>query len=153
MSLYTSEDVAWIAGILEGEGAFLIGNSIYIQLSMTDRDVVAKAHSLMGAPTTLRPERNSHGHKPIYRFNVCGNNAAFWMVAIYKHMGGRRRDRIMECLRFWRDQPGHRRTHCMRGHELTDGNLYWRSNGKGRIRICKSCHIARQKAYLARKAA
>jgi hypothetical protein len=49
-----------------------------------------------------------------------------------------------------------RKTHCPKGHPLTDGNVYRCRNGMGRIanRICKKCKLATcAKSYRKRKLA
>ena len=38
--------------------------------------------------------------------------------------------------------PQKKKTHCKRGHELTDGNIYW---GGHRQRNCKKCNLLLQK--------
>jgi len=42
-----------------------------------------------------------------------------------------------------------RKTHCPAGHEYTDGNTYLARTGR---RTCRSCTLARVKAYRDRKA-
>lgn len=50
----TPEEVAWVAGLLEGEGYFSISSARHRQArvvcSMTDEDVVRKLHVLAGGP-------------------------------------------------------------------------------------------------------
>lgn len=52
-------DVAWLAGLLEGEGCFVVRpkNTPYIALKMNDKDVVEKAAALMKM-TVTRPRNN-----------------------------------------------------------------------------------------------
>ena len=51
-------DIAWLAGLLEGEGSFIVRpkNTPYISLKMNDKDIVERAANLMG--TTINKKRN-----------------------------------------------------------------------------------------------
>jgi hypothetical protein len=126
-------DIAWLAGLLEGEGAFTMsGGGIAVELNMTDRDVVDAAARLVGATSVNR--NNNHetrNHKPCYRWTLCGNKAAGWMMTIYSLMGTRRRGRIRELLAKWRAmKPRYRNAvHC----EHRDRPSY----GRG---LCQTCH-------------
>ncbi len=153
--LRTKEQTAWLAGLLEGEGCFIFGNTLHISLQMTDRDVVETAHRIMeshGKISTVDYPRL--GTKPCYRFCVCGKKAVSVMVDIYPWMGDRRREKIADILLDWYSRPGSSqpRKRCYRGHELTADNVYWLPNGKTKSRVCAICHRARQRAYNARNA-
>jgi hypothetical protein len=93
-------DIAWLAGLLEGEGCFSRrGNCITIQVYMTDLDVVERAATMLGAPSVgrrvdpLRPN-----DLPCYYCTVSGPSAAAWMMTLYCLMGDRRKARIRELL-------------------------------------------------------
>ena len=97
-----SRDIFWLAGILEGEGCFSYKRTPNIQLSMTDRDIVARVSNLTGFAmySDKRPNR-----KRAYRTNVTGARAAGWMMTLYSLMGKRRRVKIKQCLSAWRLAP------------------------------------------------
>src|ERR1035437_189721 len=102
-------DIAWLAGILEGECCIrprIEGNkkrSISIQLSMTDKDVVERAMSIFpGSDKTEihvvdRPDRPQHQRAYVYCWY--GEYAIALMKLVYPQMGERRRAKIEECLR------------------------------------------------------
>jgi hypothetical protein len=58
----TSEQVAWVAGILEGEGSFVSGKAAGITVTMTDLDIIRRLQQVTGVgrihPTTRR--KNHH---------------------------------------------------------------------------------------------
>lgn len=95
----TSDELAWVAGLLEGEGCFSIKQrSISISCNMTDEDTIAQLHELtehgrMRGPTT-RPNR-----KPIWGWDMSRRvDVVNLLVALRPYMGIRRTARIDEML-------------------------------------------------------
>jgi hypothetical protein len=75
-------EIAWVAGLLEGEGAFLMsGRSITIVMPSTDRDVIERIALLLGARVygPLKRGLLQQGYKPMYRAQVKGPAAAGWI--------------------------------------------------------------------------
>lgn len=107
-------DLAWLAGLLEGEGSFLHGppsepNRIRVSLAMTDEDVVARAAVMLGVRYKKEPSRNDKW-KPSYYLQVRGRRAARLMRQLHPLMGVRRRKKIEEVLRvFIERDSGHPR--------------------------------------------
>jgi hypothetical protein len=108
-------DIAWLAGLLEGEACFCVCDRrvkdktykrIYIQLVMTDQDVVERAANLLGTSAKPMPWRNNGMTKPTWRAYLCGDKAAGWMMTLYKLLGHRRQAKIRECLSAWKASPG-----------------------------------------------
>ena len=107
----TDIEIAWLAGLLEGEGSF--GNyskktmvDLRLQLSMSDRDVIAKAAKLLGKENIYTYDRFGQknyrsNHKPLHVLQVRGYAAARTMEAILPFMGIRRRTKILELLAVW----------------------------------------------------
>jgi len=107
-------DIAWLAGIVEGEGCFTRVSaagtnarpSAVIAIAMTDEDVVRRAAAILGGyavSKTLSPAmlKRRPNPKPVYRVSVSGHRAAAWMMTLYALMGKRRKARIAELLREW----------------------------------------------------
>lgn len=96
-------DIAWLAGLLEGEGYVSIKNvSASIGLGMTDKDVVEKVGGLLDAK--VRKTRGTSGHKDLYRVEVHGDRAIAVLVLIRPWMGERRTKRIDEVIKFRMDK-------------------------------------------------
>lgn len=101
-------EIAWLAGILEGEGCFSprhgAKGTICVKLEMTDRDVVERAAAIFPASpkvkihTATRCGRNGEW-KPIHRYRWYGKEATALMKLVYWQMGTRRQGKILECLR------------------------------------------------------
>jgi len=92
------DDIIWLAGLLEGEGTFDLHRGKYprVRVGMTDRDVVGRAATLMGARVrlSLKPAPNA----AMFHAEVSGGKAAEVMAAILPHMGARRSARIATIL-------------------------------------------------------
>lgn len=106
------KNIAWLAGLLEGEGCFYagtrkVGDATYrrvaLQLLMTDLCPVKRAADLMRVPW-VKSKRITKGGKPLYRTNAHGRKAAQWMMTLYPLMGERRQAKIRECLDVWMKQ-------------------------------------------------
>jgi hypothetical protein len=93
-----ADDLHWLAGLLEGEGTFLAGppsapRSPAVQVSMADRDVVARAAALLDCAVTVVPARRE-GWRTAYSARVRGARAVQWMERLRPLMGARRRQQI-----------------------------------------------------------
>lgn len=103
------KEIAWVAGLLEGEGYFGVNNaSPRIQLAMTDLDVIEKARDLIGKNqiiSTYTQEglgKDGHLRKPKYTLTITGQIAIEWMMTIYTFMGTRRKAKIRHLIDFWK---------------------------------------------------
>jgi hypothetical protein len=84
-------DLAWLAGLLEGEGTFLkpfpsAPRLVVVRVSMTDRDVVTRAANLMGVGVASFRPRNPN-HKPVWIATVKGKRARELMLMLKPLMG------------------------------------------------------------------
>lgn len=54
-----SVEIAWAAGLIEGEGTVCVKGSggLYVGASMTDEDVIRKIHSISGIGTVTMPKK------------------------------------------------------------------------------------------------
>jgi hypothetical protein len=102
-----TSDIVWLAGLLEGEGAFDVSKDVYprVRLAMTDRDTVQRAATLMDCNVRL----SYHGKpaSPTWHAEVTGTRASVVMQAILPHMGARRSQQIAKALSVeaFRTQP------------------------------------------------
>lgn len=112
MEKISSKDLAWVAGLLEGEGCFSscntgsgghYGKKRYsypqIQVTMVDLDVLERLLEIVGIGSITGPHRvRSEHHNPTWGWKVTGAKAAKLMELIKPHMGLRRTARIEEAL-------------------------------------------------------
>lgn len=100
-------DIAWAAGIFEGEGCFTTMKNTHgkqyigLQINMTDEDVVEKFYNIfvnIGGTFNLwfPPAFQKSGRKRQWRWRISGKKAEeiFWLMA--PHLGKRRRARFIE---------------------------------------------------------
>ena len=105
----TEFDLAWLAGLLEGEGSFIAGppsapRSPAVQLSMVDRDIVARAAALIGVSVTVVPSRRE-GWRTAYCARVRGARAVLWMKRLRPLMGTRRQAQIDRAVASYAPDP------------------------------------------------
>ena len=105
-------EIAWLAGLLEGEGTFRVRCSpallasgrrpvLTVALAMCDKDVVERARSITGATMRLSHEA-APTDKPLWndrwRLVWSGQQAEDLMHAVFPYMCQRRSAKIIECL-------------------------------------------------------
>lgn len=99
----TTPQIAWAAGLLEGEGCFKkSGASPSVVVAMTDRDAVDKIAALWGSEATVWTRRGPL--KTPYFTAIYGGPAVGWMMTIYSFLGSRRQAKIRELIADWRSR-------------------------------------------------
>lgn len=143
-------DLAWFAGIMEGEGYFGVRkhSGLTLEVTMTDKDVIDRVASLF--PFGTRNERTLPSGKIAYWWGVTKQSAvAGLMMTLLPLMGNRRRQKIIDCLQHWKATPLPKAmwTHCKHGHALAGANLRVIKEGKYEKRRCVECGRLRQQKY------
>lgn len=101
----TMTDLAWLAGLLEGEGYFYLEGDRYarIRLKMTDRDVVWRAYAVSGVGTFYEshpPRDRATGRKRTFVWTVRKKQDVLDLLeALHPMMGARRASKIQEILK------------------------------------------------------
>jgi hypothetical protein len=104
-----SRELAWAAGLFEGEGSFVEHRvnkrSMSTQISMTDLDSLERFWSAVGVGTIAGPYqyasqgRDRSSHKPYYKWAVYGfENVQYVVALLWFGLGVRRRARATEVL-------------------------------------------------------
>lgn len=102
------KEIYWLAGLLEGEGAFLWGklrNNPRVTFTSTDLDITARVAGLF-RKTLMGPYFHKEGRigkKPYYMAEVTGPRAIGWMMTLYTLMGGRRKEDIKRIVSIFND--------------------------------------------------
>lgn len=112
--MISTKEIAWLAGLLEGEGCFVwtpYNNNgdkergrPRIILTICDKDVIQRARNLMGVGREIYVD-DREGRKSAYQLYLTGTDAAAWMMTLYTLLGERRRSQIRDVLKKWRVQP------------------------------------------------
>lgn len=107
----TDPELAWVAGLLEGEGCFLLvpkrtksGGSYFsarVSCNMTDLDVLQRLQSLIGGRICGPYNDNPSRHKDHYRWNLHRRGEIEVLLrALLPLMGTRRSEKIKTILDF-----------------------------------------------------
>lgn len=101
---WTRMDLAWVAGVFEGEGCFSSGvcnrsRSFVARIAMTDADVVERVHAILSLGILRwKPAAKAH-HKAQRTWAVSGfEDVQAVMAALWPWLGTRRRARVREIL-------------------------------------------------------
>lgn len=104
-------DVAWVAGIIEGEGTIDSANGLVrVRVAMTDLDILQRLATITGVGRINGPysnERNDSSiRKPIYCWKVARqDDATALLMTIFPFLGDRRSAKAAETLAMWRARP------------------------------------------------
>src|SRR5260370_34823965 len=101
VDLMPREPTAWLAGLLGGEGCFALngGSHPNIILSMTDRDVVERAHHIAGVGHVNQFATYGGKYKAQWRWKVSKKDHVFALCRVLlPFMGARRTAKIREIL-------------------------------------------------------
>lgn len=149
-------DIAWLAGLLEGEGSFMLktkrsyNGTISISLQMTDKDIVERCATILktkvyGPYTSKQKKKNGEVKKETYLLSIFGTSAASWMMTLYPFMGERRKQKIENLLNHWKKQQS-----------METGRMSLCHPDRARFSkdMCKSCymknyHKEKKLAYIA----
>lgn len=95
----TAADLAWVAGVFEGEGSisFVGKQGVTVKVSMTDEDVIRRLHAITGVGQVGGPYAGTN--KPRYAWYV-GNKhqVRSLLLALRPWLGERRGQRADEAL-------------------------------------------------------
>lgn len=112
----TPIEVAWLAGLLEGEGTFALDArakdryddstappGCYMKVSMTDKDVIDKVANLFQRKS-FSPNRKTKGEKKEHIVNIADRKTLIYIFPLlYPHLGERRQKEVDKCLDVLKD--------------------------------------------------
>jgi hypothetical protein len=149
----TELEIGWIAGLLEGEGCFILvphksttGEVYYeyrICCNMTDYDVIEKLQGLLGGKMSGPIPSKTANRKPVTRWQITKREEVKEIcVMLFPHMGKRRSHKIADLLKTMEEYP----PRPAWKHGTRQG--YER---KCRCSACKSAHAKRMRDRRAKK--
>ena len=105
-----NEEIAWLAGILEGEACFDF-NDIYrkrnprIRLEMKDEDIITRVQALIGGKIYVRKGKRIN-HNTTYRLVLCQRYYLEPVLkAIYPWLGERRKKIVKDLIDWYDENP------------------------------------------------
>jgi hypothetical protein len=137
----TEAEIAWVAGIFEGEGCICDCGvrSVSLTISSTDRDVLEEVQRIMGTGgihSILRSEVDRQNRKPIFQWHIANrDDVRLVLESLLPWLRKRRYARALEALKRLELNQGlnGKKTHCKYGHPLSGENLYVRQGKRGCI--------------------
>jgi hypothetical protein len=105
----TREELAWAAGLFEGEGCIYIryearwwrsrygSNYLQLQLKMTDSDVVERFYEIVNEGA-IYIERQRKNRKQLWRWYATNRTAAKVLLMLLPYLGSRRTAKAHESL-------------------------------------------------------
>lgn len=164
------KNIEWLAGLYEGEGCLsCTGDTWNITLSMTDEDVVRRAHLSAGVGQVTELSQREEHWKPQWRWTVSKREDVFAVVtALLPYLGKRRSAKVHEFLQWYSDvrqkqaeqEVEASRTRDAAARESRKSNLgrggdWFCAQGHPKIRgqACPECNARRQREYRARRKA
>lgn len=143
----TEAEVAWLAGIYEGEGSCSIttGRAIRIEIVMTDKDIIERLQTITGVGTiqTLPPRKTNH--KEAYRWGIGGINAVVFFESVMPWLGQRRKQRAQDAISNWKTnkkQSSRGDAYCVNNHEFNAPG-----NKRTKWGSCHLCNLDASKKY------
>jgi len=138
----TAPQIAWLTGLLEGEGSFLMSQrAITIAVSMTDHDVIERAAAILDGRvyTHYLPAPR----KQLWSAQLKGPRAAAWMMTMYAWLGERRRGQVRHALSKWRAMP------YVRISPLVERSIVeaWRAGGATKLGLARQFGVSRNTVY------
>lgn len=152
MKELTPAEVAWLAGIYEGEGTCSItrGRAIRVEIVMTDQDIVDRIQDLTGLGSVRSLSLRGEKHKQAWRWSIGSADAVAFLEAIMLWLGERRKGRAIAAITNWktnRKQSTSSDTECVRGH-VYDGV----HNRRTKYGTCHLCNLEASRRYREKKA-
>lgn len=157
-------DVAWLAGLFEGEGSMEIGKNgmVRVCIRMADLDVIERVNAMIPAHriqvVVPKPAKAGYSQpKTQYAWRVSGPIVRDILTMLLPWFGTRRAARAREVISHVDARPGpngwqnRNKTHCKQGHEFTEENIY-RNPNKPTGRHCRVCRNDWAQQYRDRKA-
>lgn len=138
------EDVAWAAGLFEGEGSCFVGSGQrqpIVSLVMTDEDVVRRFARILGVGNVhsyATPPR-----KRYWRWSVQSKDDVLVVLGLlFPFLGERRAARAAEVIERATKMTARNglRTHCKRGHAFADPGVLYIHKKTGK-RYCRRCRL------------
>lgn len=126
----TGNQLSWLAGVLEGEGSFIVGTPLRprrpkVEVIMTDLDVVQRVAEMFGVNISINRPKGER-FKSRHGTMLVGGSAVSIMKLIHSLMGERRQTQIGKALACYKPLLAfpHRTFHLV-NDEVEEYDRYW----------------------------
>ena len=134
---WSRENLAWAAGLFEGEGSIIRRRKkeTNLVLATTDFDVLSKFCSILGHGRIYGPYTRPNT-KPIWRWSCSGSkNCIAILAALWTFLGVRRKERAALAMADLATIRSRGSNFCKRGHPFDESNSILEGAG----RVCRRC--------------
>ena len=144
--MFHTQELAWAAGLFEGEGSIFNGGgtSTSVALAMTDLDVVEKFQKAVQLPVPIYKRTRRDAYKDVFEWRTARFEYAQALIAmLWPWLGTRRKQQAKICLALssgGRKSPGTgpdlKKVVCPSGHLYNEKNTYIDKNN---VKVCRVC--------------
>lgn len=156
----TETELAWAAGLFEGEGCILADEKaprgrprVRLYLSSTDLDVVKRFQRILGVGSIRPHSRPEPQYKDLWAWQISGKAVEAPLRALLPWLAERRTARALAALKLIPSIGVENRlkTHCPKGHPYDAVNTRWKDGARS-CRECnrQACRARRNKVALNR---
>lgn len=151
--LIRNTEVAWAAGLFEGEGHVTANYNaprgrprVVVTLSICDKDVFDRFVAIVGVGSVRLERLLPSQHRDRWVWQITGKSAKPILEMLLPWMGKRRREAVERGLRLVQEigPTNAEKTHCPKGHPYVLENTYVRADGSRRCKTC--CNAANSQA-------
>lgn len=101
MNNLSETQIAWLAGLIEGEGCINFNgkNGVTLTIAMTDQDIINKVQSITGVGKIYLGKKNQDNRKVVYSWQLrIKQELELLFPLLIPHMGERRTHKINEAI-------------------------------------------------------
>jgi hypothetical protein len=140
----TSRDIAWAAGIYEGEGNF---TGVMVRVVQKDSWLPYELQKKFGGK--VKQYTRSTDGKEYHFWSIGGATARGFLLTIFSYLSSRRKEQILKHPLFFKDPDFLPAEFCPNGHPYNEENIYWETgyDEKGQPRKWRTCKICRKAHY------
>jgi hypothetical protein len=102
---WKAEDIAWVAGVFEGEGCIRVRKGGHygaqVSIRMDDQDVIERIHSTMGFGNLYEAQERRAGGRVVTQYNyqlAAAEHVIAFLTAVLPYLGARRRAKAEEAI-------------------------------------------------------
>jgi hypothetical protein len=140
--MITVKEIAWLAGIIEGEACIRVDYSPAIVIAMTDEDIIKRVATLFKRPFYIKEMGE---YKNQWTVGIYGSDAIEWLFTVYSFLGIRRKTKALEAINKWKSQQSFfNQSFFICGHPKDSKHTYFKyDRGKAR-KYCGICALVNQ---------
>lgn len=154
ISSMTDTEIAWLAGMYEGEGWVEVTLPTHprartsirrarLRIGSSDLDITQRLAALSSSSTITTRRATDPKHKTMHYWSVADMDEVSRLLTLMRPWMGNRRgkraDEVLTLISARREPGATRNTHCVQSHALTPDNLIRRVEKAREYHRCRTC--------------